>query len=166
MASLVLINKGEDKDFWSVFCHLANLTIIKKFHVFLGLQTEPITEPVSDLVRYIAINWINGTMSPLKEWSIYGEAVQTNNDVNGWHNALIQGAFGRSHLPLYWLIDPLYKETQVVNLLMRLVSNKKLARIQRKKFIRYQNQIFILWEQYPNHERNVYLGHALSWKAL
>lgn len=53
--------------------------------MFLGLQTEPITEPVSDLVRYIAINWINGTMSPPKEWSIYGEAVQTNNDVNGWH---------------------------------------------------------------------------------
>ena len=101
-------------------------------------------------------------MSPPKEWSIYGEAVQTNNNVNGWHNALNQGAFGRSHLPLYWLIDPLYKETQLVNLLMRLVSNKKLAHIQHKKFIRYQNQIFILREQYPNRERNVYLGHALK----
>ena len=42
-----------------------------------------------------------------------------------------------------------------MNLQMRLVSNKKLARIQRKKFIRYQKKIVILWEQYANRERNV-----------
>ena len=124
-------------------------------HVFRGLQTEATTEPVSDLVRYIAINWINGTMFPPKDWSIYGEAVRTNNDVEGWHNALNRRAFGRSHLPLYQLIELLYKEAQLVNLLMRLVSNKKLVRIQRKKFIRYQKKIFILWEQYANRERNV-----------
>jgi len=86
-------------------------------------------------------------MFPLKEQSIYGEAVQTNNNVNAWYNALNQGAFGRSHLPLYRLIKLLYKEAQLVNLQMRLVSNEKLACLQRKKFIRYQKQIFILWEQ-------------------
>jgi len=78
-------------------------------------------------------------MFPLKERSIYGEGVQTSNNVNGWHNALNQGAFGRSHLPLYRLVELLYKEAQLVNLQMRLVSNKKLAGFQRKKFIRYQN---------------------------
>lgn len=67
--------------------------------MFLGLQTKAITEPVSDLVRYIAINWISGTMFPPKERSIYGEAVQTNNDVNGWHNALDQGALADPIFP-------------------------------------------------------------------
>ena len=45
--------------------------------VFWGLQTEATTEPISDLVRYIAINWIDGTMFPPKDWSVYGEAVRT-----------------------------------------------------------------------------------------
>ena len=94
-------------------------------------------------------------MFPPKDWSIYGKAVRTNNDVEGWHNALNRRVFGRSHLPLYQLIELLYKEAQLVNLQMRLVSNKKLARIQRKKFIRYQKKIFILWVQYANRERNV-----------
>ena len=54
--------------------------------VFRGLQTEANTEPVRDLVQYIPVNWINGTAAP-KDWSIYGEAMRTNNDVEGWHNA-------------------------------------------------------------------------------
>ena len=45
--------------------------------VFRGLQTETTTEPVSDLVRYNAINWIDETMFPPKDWNTYGEAVRT-----------------------------------------------------------------------------------------
>ena len=56
-------------------------------HVFRGLQIEATTEPFSDLVQYIiSVNWINGTEAP-KDWSIYGEAMRANNDVEGWHNA-------------------------------------------------------------------------------
>ena len=53
-------------------------------HVFRELQTEATTERVSDLVQYIPVNWINGTAAP-KDWSIYGEAMRTNNE--GSHNA-------------------------------------------------------------------------------
>lgn len=130
-------------------------------NVFPELQTETTTEPFSDLVEYISINWINETRIPPKDWSIYGEAVQTNNGVEGWHNALNRWASSRSDLPLY-------QEAQLVNPQMHLVSNKKLARIQRKQFVHYQNIFFSSGSSMliVKGTCNNYLGHGLILKAL
>ena len=38
--------------------------------------------------------------------------------------------------------------------LIRLVSEKKLQRIQRKKFRNLQSRIFTLWEEFNNGQRN------------
>ena len=54
------------------------------------------------------------------------ELIRTNNDIEGWHNALNTRAGAQSALPLYLLIELLEME---VGLSIRLVSNEKLPRI-------------------------------------
>ena len=56
-----------------------------------------------------------------------------------------------------------YKEAQLVNLQMSLVSNKKLARIQRKKFIPIKKRFFTL---IVKGTCSNYLGHALGLTTL
>ena len=109
--------------------------------VFQTLAVEAATEPLQELVGYISTNWITSTIFPPKDWSVYGEAVRTNNDVEGWHNALNRRASGRPRLPLYQLIELLHMEAKLVQLQMRLVADKKLARIQRKRYRGYQQDI-------------------------
>lgn len=123
--------------------------------VFQTLAVEAATEPLQELVGYISTNWITSTIFPPKDWSVYGEAVRTNNDVEGWHNALNRRASGRPRLPLYQLIELLHMEAKLVQLQMRLVADKKLARIQRKRYRGYQQKIFVLWGEYSNREKTV-----------
>ena len=55
--------------------------------------------PLEDLVNYVETTWINSTY-PLECWSIYGQPIRTNNDLEGYHNALNRRAGGRQNLPL------------------------------------------------------------------
>ena len=57
-----------------------------------------------------------------------------NNDVEGWHHGLHRRASSRSQLPMYLLIDLLHREARLTSLHIRLVSEKKLCRVQRKKY--------------------------------
>ena len=60
-------------------------------------------------------------------WSVYQQPIRTNNDIDGWHNALNRRAGGQRRLPLYSLIELLHRE-------VRLVSENKLKRMQRKLY--------------------------------
>ena len=82
------------------------------------------------------------------------EAVRTNNDLEGWHNALNRRAKGKTHLPLFCLIQLLNKEASLVALWVRLVSDQKLRRHQRVTYRKMQKQLFCLWNEYQNGERN------------
>ena len=48
--------------------------------------------------------------SPTKDWSVYGQAIRTNNDFEGWHNGLNSRASGRNNLPFYLLMQFLKRE--------------------------------------------------------
>ena len=50
--------------------------------------------PLEDLVNYVETTWINGTYL-LEYWSIYGQPIRTNNDLESYHNAL----------PFYMLVE-------------------------------------------------------------
>ena len=60
------------------------------------------------------------------------QPTRTNNDINGWHNALNRRASGRSGLAFYVLIELLHQEARLVEVQMRLVADRKLTRIQKK----------------------------------
>ena len=68
------------------------------------------------------------------DWSIFGQAIRTNNDDEGWHNGLNRRASGRSNIPFYLLIQLLKREAELCAMQVKLVSERKLQRILRKKY--------------------------------
>ena len=83
-------------------------------------------------------------------------AIRTNNDVEGWHNGLNWRAQGKVHLPFYLLIELLKKEADLVNLQMRLVTDQKLKRIQRKQYREPQSKLMGQWEDYASNRKSVF----------
>ena len=81
-------------------------------------------------------------------------ATRSNNDVEGWHHGLHRHAAGRQNLNLYLLIDLLHQEARLTAPRIRLVSEKKLTRIQRKMYRSMQAKIFELWEDYQQNRRS------------
>jgi len=81
------------------------------------------------LVSYIGSTWTESTTFPPKDWSVYGQAIRTNNDLEGWHHGLNRRAGDRVHIPFYLLIQHLHREAKLSMLQVRLVSDGKLKRI-------------------------------------
>ena len=120
--------------------------------MFQRLQRQA-SEPLQQFTEYVNNTWINGTWGP-SDWTAFKKAIRTNNDVEGWHNALNRRASGRGQLPLYLLIKFLHKEATLTALHIRLVSERKLKRIQRRKYRELQAKLFELWDQYEAKERS------------
>ena len=97
--------------------------------------------------------WIESTLFPPKDWSVYRQPVRTNKDIEGWHLALNRRAGGQSGLPLYLLIELLEREGRLTAITIRLVSNGKLSRIQRKCYRNIQRKLFDCWDKYDNREK-------------
>ncbi|XP_068762327.1 uncharacterized protein [Montipora capricornis] len=116
--------------------------------MFEMLRQEASTAPLQQFVEYVADIWIYGNTWPPSSWSIFMMAVRTNNDIEGWHHALNRRAAGRWQMPFYLLIELLHREAKISALQIRLVSEKKLKRIQRKNYRSLQSKIFDLWENY------------------
>ncbi|RMX51819.1 hypothetical protein pdam_00021961, partial [Pocillopora damicornis] len=66
-------------------------------------------------------------------WSVVMKSVRTNNDIDGWHLGLNRRASGKSQLPLYLLIRLLHREARRTSLQIRLISERKLRSVQKKK---------------------------------
>jgi hypothetical protein len=97
---------------------------------------------------------VNGSTFNQKDWSVYGQAIRTNNNIEGWHNALNRRASGRVHLPFYMLIQLLHREAELIAIQVRLVSEKRLKRIQRKQYRKMQTKVFSLWQHYQDQEKS------------
>ncbi|XP_078343061.1 uncharacterized protein LOC144628821 [Oculina patagonica] len=122
--------------------------------MFTRLKVEATTEPLQKFVEYVDNTWIQSTTWPPSCWSVYKKQIRTNNDVEGWHNGLNRRASGRAQMPLYMLIHLLHKEACLVALQIRLVSEGKLTKLQKKKYRSVQAKILSYWEQYANHQRS------------
>ena len=120
--------------------------------MFTHLQGEANNAPLQMFAPYIECTWIGGSWSP-SDWCGYKQSVRTNNDVEGWHHGLHCRTSRRQQLPLYLLINLLHHEAQLTALHIRLVSARKLTRIQRKKYRQLQARIFDLWEEYENNNK-------------
>ena len=102
---------------------------------------------------YMKCQWIENAVFTPKDWSVYKQAIRTNNDIEGWHNALNRRAGGQCNLPLYYLIELLDREAKLTALTIRLVSERKLKRMQRKTYRHLQAKLFEYWEQYDNRQK-------------
>lgn len=64
------------------------------------------------LVAYIKETWITSRMWPPTSWSVFGQSVRTNNDVEGWHHGFNTKA--KQQMPFYQLTSQLYEEAAQV----------------------------------------------------
>ena len=114
--------------------------------MFQRLQRRA-SESLEEFTTYVSSTWIDGTWSPA-DWTAFKKAVRTNNDIEGWHHGLNRRASGRGQLPLYLLIKLLHRKARLTAIQIRLVSEKKLKRIQCRKYRDLQAKIFTYWDQY------------------
>ena len=126
-----------------------------------ALESRAPAGPCLELMAYVSRTWLEGNWSP-QDWSVYGQAVQTNNDVEGYHRR-INGNASSSHIPFYVLVQLLYRESQHVKLQVRLVKDGKLARYQRRVYRQLQGRLFSLWDKYERHD--ITTTHLLSTAA-
>jgi len=55
---------------------------------FYQLQRRATVESLQKFTSYVEDNWITSQTFPPATWSVFMEAVRTNNDLEGWHNGL------------------------------------------------------------------------------
>ena len=89
---------------------------------------------------------------PPAAWSVYYQSVRTNNDIKGWHNRL--NSRGRAQMNVYMLVSLLHDKSCMIPIQVRLVSEGKLQRYQKKTFANLQRKIFAYWEEYENGDRS------------
>ncbi|XP_019637278.1 PREDICTED: uncharacterized protein LOC109479730 [Branchiostoma belcheri] len=102
---------------------------------------------LTELAGYVERTWLHSSAWPPRCWSVYGRSIRTNNDVEGWHNRLNQKA-RKPSLPLYLLIDLLHRESCLVKIHVRLVTEGKLRRHQRAKYRSLQGRLFDEWDNF------------------
>lgn len=122
--------------------------------MFRHLQQQATTNQLQRFVEYISNTWIEGSTWPPSSWSCFKRRVRTNNDIEGWHNALNRRASGKSQLPFYLMINLLDREARLTSLHIKLVSEKKLKRLQRRNYRSTQARIFDLWTEYEDGKRS------------
>ena len=121
--------------------------------MFETLHNE-VSGTLLEFADYVSSTWISGSTWKPTDWTCYKQSIRTNNDIEGWHHGLNRRASGRTQLPLYLLIELLHREARLTAIQIRLVSEKKLRRIQRRKYRELQQRIFELWDQYEAGERS------------
>lgn len=127
--------------------------IKSQFKTLYKTAEEGTIPQMMELVEYIKAQWIKNPLFKPRSWYVYSQPIRTNNDVEGWHNAINRRASGKSDLPLYMLIELLHQEAFLVSIVKKLVSDNKLSRGQRRKYRVLQGRIFAEWEKYEKRER-------------
>ncbi|XP_064647503.1 uncharacterized protein LOC135500187 [Lineus longissimus] len=98
---------------------------------------------------YIRHQWIDCHLLKPATWSVFMQPVRTKNDVEGWHGALNRHA-SRGNLSFYLMVRLLVEQANLVNMQVRLVSDKKLKLRQRKQYRSNQAKIAAAWNDFNN----------------
>ena len=122
--------------------------------MFEQLRAQAATDQLNQFVEYVSQTWIHNDTWPPTFWSVFMMATRSNNDIEGWHHGLHRRASGKWHMPFYMLLDLLHQEARLTALRIRLVSEKKLRRIQRAKYRSLQAKLFSLWDDFTNQRKN------------
>ena len=131
---------------------LPHETITVMFEHLANLATTP---TLQELVLYIRNTWIENEIWSPSTWSVFMFSVRTNNDVEGWYHGLRRRANGRSGLPFYLLVNLLHEKARLTAARIRLVSERKLAKVQRKKHKLVEAKIFNLWDAFNSKEKTL-----------
>ena len=117
------------------------------------LESKATTEPLQALVAYIKETWTGSRVWPPTSWSVFGQSVRTNNDLEGWHHGFNRK--GRQQMPFYQLTGLLFDEAAQIEVTLRLVSEGKVRRHQKKTFKELQGKTSLQWDFYRAGDRTV-----------
>ena len=105
-----------------------------------------------ELVHYIRSTWIEASVFKPENWSVYSLPFRTNNDVEGWHNRINKRT--KPNTPFYLLIQVLNEEARQIRTNVELLSQKKLKRRLRAKYVKLNKRIFKLWDNYEKGKKS------------
>ena len=114
---------------------------------FRNLREKADGEQVTAFMRYVEDTWLSSTVWEIKSWCVFGQTIRTNNDCEGWHHRINRRAQKRN-LQFYILISLLYKDASLLTTQIKMVSEGKLRRYQRKNNRAIQGKLFRLWSDY------------------
>ncbi|XP_063963267.1 uncharacterized protein LOC129272618 [Lytechinus pictus] len=119
---------------------------------FRRLRLQSDSPLIDELFDYLESTWITNPTWPVRVWSTYGKAIRTNNDAEGYNHRLNRRAGGKS-MGVYQLSSLLFKESQLVDLTVRMVDRRLLTRHQRRQTRTMQARVFRAWEEHRDGER-------------
>ena len=109
---------------------------------FQRLQRQAESPTIAEFAEYVNSTWIsNATWSPA-DWTVFKQAVRTNNDLEGWHHGINCRAAGESQLPLYVLIKLLHQEAQLTAIQIRLISENSVTYLMERTNFRVERSDF------------------------
>ncbi|XP_076036583.1 uncharacterized protein LOC143022321 [Oratosquilla oratoria] len=114
--------------------------------IFSFLSQKATTPNLAQFAHYVRKTWIKGSFWTPRTWSVFMEAVRTNNDVEGWHGMLNRHAKGYN--PSFYKLLHLLEQFHLIQLQVRLLSENKLKRRQLTQYRQVQGQLFELWDEY------------------
>ena len=119
---------------------------------FDRLEAKVTNQDIQDVLNYVYRTWINNNVFNVEYWSVFmTSSVQTTpNDVEGWHNRINYRVAARGPVPFYSLLTELYSEAADIPLQLKMVTEGKLQRYQRRYTRQIQGKLCTLWYQYCN----------------
>ena len=112
--------------------------------------TNQDNQAIQDVLHYVYRTWINNNIFNIEYWSVFMTSIRTNNDVEGWHNRINYRVAARWPVPFYSILTELYSEAADIPLQLKMVTEGKLQRYQRRHTRQIQGKLFTLWYQYCN----------------
>jgi len=100
---------------------------------FRAIEASTDHPALTQHLQYVDRQWISSTVWPSSTWSVFRQPVRTNNDLEGWHCRL-NGKANHGRLNLYKLIQLLHNKATLVTINVRLLSDGRTLRLQRKKY--------------------------------
>ena len=114
--------------------------------VFATLKDKANSDKLQALTGYIEKTWINSNTWPPANWSVFGQSVRTNDDVEGWRQKL--NSETRPSTGMYQLAAILYREAASLPLMMRPFSEGKVHCHQSTDARTMQAKLKAQWDRY------------------
>ncbi len=118
-----------------------------QFNAIENLQMPP---ALVELLSYFKQQWLENPVFPVRSWSVFGQPIRTNNDVEGWHRRLNRMVSGQNSINMHLMINLLHQDAMHINLQMQFLTRGDVLRHQRKKYLsmlRVQGVILEAWDR-------------------
>ncbi|XP_046579344.1 uncharacterized protein LOC124286932 [Haliotis rubra] len=129
---------------------LMGLQFLDSAHIepaFMKVKQQAVTQNLIALCEYFESTWIRSSVWTITNWSVFGTAIRTDNDLESWHRRLNQLS-GRRCLPFYRLLPLLFREADLLPLQIRLVTDGQLDRRQHAGQRAKADNFFRLWDDF------------------